>query len=74
MARRLSDPFMRSISTPNDYFPLGLLIVWLAFSLPAAPNRPETGDFPFLARLLVTAFFLVYGPGSMRLTHTMIQG
>lgn len=45
MARRLSDPFVRSISTRDDYCFLGLLIVWLAFSLLAAPNRPAGSRF-----------------------------
>jgi nitrate reductase gamma subunit len=45
MARRLSDPFVRSISTRDDYFFLGLLIVWLALSLLAAPNRPARSRF-----------------------------
>lgn len=65
MIRRITDPYVRSISAPDDYFSLLLLMVWLAFSFLAAPNR---GEFPLLAYFFLTAFFLVYVPFS-KISH-----
>ena len=39
--RRISDPAIRLISTPDDYFSLTLLTVWSFVSIFAAPNRPD---------------------------------
>ena len=66
--RRVKDPYMRAISTPDDYFSLALLIVWLAFSFLAAPNRPQAGEWSLLAYFSLTAFFLVYVPFS-KISH-----
>ncbi|MFB3826917.1 MAG: hypothetical protein ACE15B_09115 [Bryobacteraceae bacterium] len=63
--RRLRDPYVRAISTPDDYFSLALLIVWFAFSFLAAPNRDE---FALLAYFFLTAFFLIYVPFS-KISH-----
>ncbi len=68
LVRRLSDPYMRAISSPDDYFSLCLLIVWLVFSAMAAPNNPQAGEGPLLAYFLLTAFFLVYVPFS-KISH-----
>ncbi len=68
LLRRLRNPYLRAISTPDDYFSLGLLLVWLALSILAAPNRPEQGEGPLLAYFLLTAFFLVYVPFS-KISH-----
>lgn len=68
MVRRILDPYVKSISTPDDYFSLGLLIVWLALSFLAAPNRPQDGEFVLLAYFFLTAFFLVYVPFS-KISH-----
>ena len=54
MVRRVCDPYIRSISTPDDYFSLALLIVWLAFSFLAAPN--QKGEFVLLALFLPDGF------------------
>ncbi len=63
--RRLRDPYMRAISTPDDYFSLVLLIVWLGLSFLAAPMSSETS---LLAYFFLTAFFLMYVPSS-KISH-----
>jgi nitrate reductase gamma subunit len=68
LLRRLGSPYLRAISSPDDYFSLGLLIVWLAFSALAAPNRGEAGEWPLTAYFLLTAFFLIYVPFS-KISH-----
>jgi hypothetical protein len=64
LARRLTDPVLREISSPDDYFSLTLLIVWFAAAVLAVPNRPEGGEGPLVAFFGLTAFFLVYVPFS----------
>ena len=59
---------MRAISSPDDYFSMLLLIVWLAFSFLAAPNNRAVSEFPLLAYFFLTAFFLVYVPFS-KISH-----
>jgi nitrate reductase gamma subunit len=66
--RRLVSPYMRAISAPDDYFSLGLLVVWFGFALMAAPNRPEQGEFWLTGYFLLTAFFLIYVPFS-KISH-----
>lgn len=66
--RRIADPYIRAISSPDDYFSLALLIVWLVLSALAAPNQPQRGEGPLLAYFLVTAFFLLYVPFS-KISH-----
>lgn len=68
LVRRLGSPYLRAISSPDDYFSLGLLIVWLAFSALAAPNRGEAAEWPLTAYFLLTAFFLIYVPFS-KISH-----
>jgi len=68
MYRRIADPYMRSISTPDDYFSLALLLGWLGLSFAAAPNQPELGEGPLLAYFYTTAFFLIYVPFS-KISH-----
>ena len=68
MYRRLSNPAIRLISTPDDLFSLGLLTVWSFASIFAAPNRPDLGEEPLLVYFIMTAFFLVYVPFS-KISH-----
>ena len=68
LVRRLSDPYMRAISTPDDIFSLSLLVVWLFSSILAAPNRRPEGEPALLAYFFLTAFFLVYVPFS-KISH-----
>jgi nitrate reductase gamma subunit len=64
--RRVSDRYMRAISTPDDYFSLSLLAVW--FFLAFFSARPEAGEAVLLWYFLLTAFFLVYVPFS-KISH-----
>lgn len=66
--RRVFDPVMRKLSSPDDYFSLILLTVWLCFAVWAAPNQPEKGEGPLLIYFFMTAFFLFYVPFS-KISH-----
>lgn len=66
--RRVRDPYMGAISTPDDYFSLALLIMWLALSFLAAPNQPHPSEWPLLVYFFLTAFFLAYVPFS-KISH-----
>jgi nitrate reductase gamma subunit len=68
LVRRIGSSYMRAISSPDDYFSVCLLIVWLVFSALAAPNNPQAGEGPLLAYFFLTAFFLVYVPFS-KISH-----
>ena len=68
MYRRLSEPAMRLISTPDDIFSLGLLTAWSFVSIFAAPNRPDLGEGSLIVYFSLTAFFLVYVPFS-KISH-----
>jgi nitrate reductase gamma subunit len=68
MARRIGSPYMRAISSPDDYFSLGLLTAWLFFAVLAAPNDTAHGQGLLLAFFLLTAFFLVHVPFS-KISH-----
>jgi nitrate reductase gamma subunit len=68
IVRRLANPTIRAISTPDDYFSLILLTVWFASAFFAAPNRPEGGEGILLTYFFLTAFFLVYVPFS-KISH-----
>ena len=62
--RRFADPVLRRISTPDDFFSLLLLTIWLLVAVAAAPNRPEQGEGLLLTFFFMTAFFLFYVPFS----------
>ena len=64
LARRLKEPVLRSVSSPDDYFSLVLLILWFAAAVLAVPNEPEKGEWPLILYFGLTAFFLVYVPFS----------
>lgn len=64
LVRRLTDPVLRAVSSPDDYFSLILLVLWFAAGVLAVPNRPERGEGPLIAYFGLTAFFLVYVPFS----------
>jgi nitrate reductase gamma subunit len=67
--RRVRNPYIRAISTPDDYFSLLLLTVWFAFAVLAAPNDiASQGEWASLTFFLLTAFFLVYVPFS-KISH-----
>jgi len=66
--RRLSKPAILLISTPDDFFSLILLTVWLFVSVWAAPNRPDQGEGSLITYFVMTAFFLIYVPFS-KISH-----
>lgn len=66
--RRIKDPYIRTISTPDDYFSLILLTVWFAFAFFAAPNNLASGEEILLIYFFLTAFFLIYVPFS-KISH-----
>jgi nitrate reductase gamma subunit len=68
LVHRISDRSMRAISSPDDYFSICMLILWLVSSAIAAPNHPESGELALLAYFFLTAFFLVYVPFS-KISH-----
>ncbi len=68
IVRRLTDPYILAISSPDDHFSLVLLTVWFAFAFMAAPNNLSGGEGIMLTYFLLTAFFLMYVPFS-KISH-----
>jgi len=68
IVRRVSNPYMRAISSPDDYFSLVLLTVWFFFALLAVPNQTPNGEWHLLTYFILTAFFLMYVPFS-KISH-----
>jgi hypothetical protein len=66
--RRVVSPYIRAISTPDDFFAIALLTVWLLFAFMAAPNNRAETEFWVLGYFLLTAFFLFYVPFS-KISH-----
>ena len=66
--RRVSDKYMRAISSPDDYFSLLLLTVWFFFACLSVPNNTAGGEWHLLTYFWLTAFFLVYVPFS-KISH-----
>ena len=66
--RRVSDPYMRALSSPDDYFSLVLLTVWFFFAWLAVPNQTASGEWHLLTYFILTAFFLIYVPFS-KISH-----
>jgi nitrate reductase gamma subunit len=66
--RRLRNPALRMVSTPDDYAAILLMIAYFILGIIAVPNRPERGESPMVAFFILTAFFLVYVPFS-KISH-----
>jgi len=66
--RRVTNLYMRAISSPDDYFSLVLLTVWFAFAFLAVPNDASGGEWQLLTYFYLTAFFLIYVPFS-KISH-----
>ena len=66
--RRVVSPYIRAISTPDDFFSIALLTFWLFFAFMAAPNNRSETEFWLLGYFLLTAFFLFYVPFS-KISH-----
>lgn len=65
LANRLLRPEMRAISSPDDYFCLATLTLWMAAGIGAVP---QTSDAWLLAFYALATFFLVYVPFS-KISH-----
>ena len=61
---RITNPPMRLISTPDDYFSLIIIIIYFAVSFFAIPNEYETNELPLIIFFGLTAFLLIYIPFS----------
>jgi hypothetical protein len=68
LVKRIASPYMRAISTPDDYFSLGMISVWLFFATLAAPNDLSGGEGLMLTFFFLTTFFLMYVPFS-KISH-----
>jgi len=68
LIRRMTNAHVKAITTPDDYFSLLLLCVWMIFSFLAAPNNRAMSEAPLLAYFILTAFFLIYVPFS-KISH-----
>lgn len=66
--RRVSDIYIRSISTPDDFFSLALLTFWLIFAILAAPNKTDNGEWHLITYFILTACFIIYVPFS-KISH-----
>ncbi|MHC4660930.1 MAG: hypothetical protein ACYS8W_04515 [Planctomycetota bacterium] len=66
--RRIASPYMRAISTPDDFFSIGVLTVWMFFAVLAAPYNIANGEWHMMTYFLLTAFFVLYVPYS-KISH-----
>lgn len=66
--RRVTNKYMRAISSPDDYFSLVLLAVWFFLAFFSVPNKPQDGETIPLTFFILTAFFLIYVPFS-KISH-----
>jgi nitrate reductase gamma subunit len=66
--RRVGSPYMRAISSPDDYFSLLLLTAWFFSAVLAVPNDASGGEGHLLSFFILTAFFLIYVPFS-KISH-----
>jgi nitrate reductase gamma subunit len=65
LVRRMVRPEMRVISSPDDYFSLVMLTLWMAAAFLATPMTSEPAMVAFF---LMTTFFLIYVPFS-KISH-----
>ena len=66
--RRLTNVYVKAISSPDDYFSVILLTVWFFFAFFAVPNNIQQGEGMLLTYFIMTAFFLMYVPFS-KISH-----
>lgn len=62
--RRIFDPALKSISTPDDYLSLAMMIVFYAVGVSVVSNRYDASERVLVAFFLVAAFFHLYAPFS----------
>jgi nitrate reductase gamma subunit len=65
LVRRITDPAMRAISSPDDYFCLVLLSAWMVSGV---MNAPQASAFWLLSYFFLATFFLFYVPFS-KISH-----
>lgn len=68
LIRRIAVPHMRVISSPDDYFSMLLLNIWLVAAIFALPQNNQTWLIIFFG---TTAFFLFYVPFS-KISHYLL--
>jgi nitrate reductase gamma subunit len=68
IVRRVVDPYMRAISSPDDYFSLIILTVWFFFAFLSAPNDISAGEWHLIGFYAMGTFFLFYVPFS-KISH-----
>ena len=68
LIRRMTNVYVRAISSPDDYFSVILLTVWFAFAFFAVPNNYQQGEGVLITYFFLTAFFLIYVPFS-KISH-----
>ena len=68
IVRRIGDPYVRAISSPDDHFSLVMLTSWFAMAFMAATNNPAKGEGWLLAYFFTTALFIIYVPFS-KISH-----
>ena len=68
LIRRMTNVYVRAISSPDDYFSIILLTVWFAFAFFAVPNQYQQGEGVLITYFILTAFFLIYVPFS-KISH-----
>jgi len=64
LARRLTNPAVRLVSTADDFLSLSLMIAFFAAGVLAVPNDYRRAEWPLIVFFGLTAFFLVYVPFS----------
>jgi hypothetical protein len=68
LARRLTNPVVRLVSSVDDFLSLILMILFFGAGVLAVPNRHDLAEWPLLLFFGLTAFFLIYVPFS-KISH-----
>jgi len=68
VVRRFRNPYIRAISSPDDFFAVMLLTAWFFFAFLAVPNSTANGEWHLLGYFFLASFFLVYVPFS-KISH-----
>ncbi len=66
--RRIAQPRIRLISTPDDYLSLIFMILFFAAAVLAVPNEFKTAEWPLILFFGLTAFLLIFVPFS-KISH-----
>lgn len=66
--RRIAQPRIRFISTPDDYLSLIFMILFFAAAVLAIPNEFKTAEWPLILFFGLTAFLLIFVPFS-KISH-----